>query len=86
MERATWAVGLGALLTLGAWPACVSREHRELRESREAYEACVAEHGEAYSRCKDLSIQLDVASERYEDNARRAWACDPAQQECPTPR
>ena len=29
------------LIGLGAWPGCVTREHRELREAREAYEASI---------------------------------------------
>jgi hypothetical protein len=72
MARVSRAFGIAALIAVGAWPGCVTREHRELREAREAYEECVAEHGEAHSGCKDLRIQLDVASKRYEDNARRA--------------
>lgn len=75
-----------AFVTMVFGAACVTREHRELREAREAHRRCVAEQGEAAPRCVDLQAQLDSASQRYENSSRRAWACDPAQEECPTPR
>ena len=80
--RPRWIATLPALALF----ACVTLEHREVSETRDAYSRCVAEHSESHPDCVALQERLDVAERRYQENARRAWSCDPAQESCPTPR
>ncbi len=74
-----------ALLTMASL-SCVSREHNEVKLAREAYDQCVAEHSASYPGCVSLRDRLLDAQRRYRDSSRRAWGCDPAQEQCPTPR
>ena len=71
-----------ALLLAG----CVTQEHRAVIESREAYARCVEAHSASYGECEALHERQLAEQRRYEENARRAWGCDPAREECPTPR
>lgn len=66
--------------------ACVTQEHQEVSAAREAYARCVAEYSESHPECAALRERLHTAERRYQENSRRAWACDPAQESCPTPR
>jgi len=66
--------------------SCVSREHGEVRAAREAYENCIAKHAKSHSDCGVLQERFLEAQRRYHDSSRRAWSCDPAQEECPTKR
>jgi hypothetical protein len=78
-------VGLGALAAaLSA--GCVASDLRAMERARERYEACVAASGESDPECRALRESYLAAQERYESNSRRAWSCDPATEECPTPR
>jgi len=76
---------LATLLALD-FLACVTQEHSEVSAAQEAYRRCVAEHSELHPDCVALRERLLAAERRYEENSRRAWACDPAQENCPTPR
>ena len=82
-----WArVHLVAILFVLALLGCVAQEHRAMVAAQEAYAQCVREHSEAHPDCKVLKQHQLVEQRRYEQNARRAWSCDPAQEECPTRR
>jgi len=65
---------------------CVYPDYREAGEAKEAYEECVREHGPEHRDCEVLWETYQVKLERYEDNARIRWSCDPTQEECPTKR
>ena len=65
---------------------CASHEHRAVVAAREAYAQCVAEHSETHPDCEVLRQQHLTVQRRYEENSRRAWDCDPLQEECPTSR
>jgi hypothetical protein len=80
--RLTWVAALPALGLL----ACVALEHREVSTLRGEHTRCVADHSEAHPDCVALRDRLDAAERRYQENSRRAWSCDPAQESCPTPR
>jgi hypothetical protein len=73
-----------ALLAAAAAAGCVSQQHDDVIAAREAYERCVAASGERD--CMVLRDRLLAAQERYEADARSAWGCDPATEQCPTPR
>lgn len=80
-----WPVVL--ILTLIAVLAgCVGLEKRQVDAAREALDECEAEHGPDNPECKEIRLRLRDAQERYEEKARRAWVCDPTQDECPTRR
>jgi len=76
---------LATIVALGLL-ACVTQEHREVTAAQDAYTRCIAEHSESHPDCVALRERLLAAERRYEENSRRAWACDPAQENCPTPR
>ena len=73
-------------LCVAAAASCVTHERDEMRAVRDAYEQCVEEQSADAAECSALRERLHTAQERYEDNAQRAWGCNPAQQDCPTPR
>jgi hypothetical protein len=64
----------------------VSQERRDAAAARQAVERCVAEHSESAPECVALRERQLAAQRRYQENAKRAWGCDPAQEQCPTPR
>ncbi len=66
--------------------SCVATEKRDVANAREAVDACHAEHGEGHSRCSHQKQILIDTQQRYEENARRRWGCDPMAGECPRPR
>jgi len=66
--------------------ACLHREHADVEAARQAHLECVAEHSPSHTDCVALEERLLDTQRRYEQNARRAWGCDPAQEDCPTPR
>ena len=74
------AICLVGIFALG----CVSAELRSMTTARADYEACLAEHGERHPDCRALRAVLLTEEQRYEDNARRAWVCDPITAECPS--
>ena len=78
-------LGCAALLLL-ACAGCVHRERRDAVAAREAYTSCVAQHSEQAPECIALQERARAAQQRYQENAKRAWSCDPAQEQCPTPR
>ena len=77
-------------LLLAAMPlalfACVAHEQEQAAAAQNAYGECVARHSKTYPDCVALEERLLAAQRRYQENSRRAWACDPAQEQCPTPR
>jgi hypothetical protein len=66
--------------------ACVAQEQAQAAAAQKAYGDCVAQHSKAYPDCVALEERALAAQRRYQENSRRAWACDPAQEQCPTPR
>jgi hypothetical protein len=66
--------------------ACVTVQRRDAETAREAYAACVARQSEDAPECIALQQRALAAQQRYQDDAKRAWGCDPAQEQCPTPR
>ncbi len=76
---------LTMLLAL-ALGACVTQQHQDVTQAKADYDRCVAAQGETDPDCVALKHHLLAAESRYERNSRRAWACDPAQEQCPTPR
>ncbi len=82
-----------ALVRLGARAAvvlviggCVAGPHAELEEARDAYRECRSKHADDASACASERQAYETAAERYERLSRQAWGCDPAQEDCPTPR
>ncbi len=75
-----------ALLLVAGSFACVAQERRDVSDAQDAYRRCVAKHSESYPDCVALKERLMATQRRYDENSRRAWACDPAQEQCPTPR
>lgn len=72
-----------ALLTAGAF-ACVGAARDAAAEARARYERCVAAAGERACRAEK---ERALAAERtYQEQAQRAWGCDPSQPDCPTRR
>jgi len=79
------AVAVACIVTLGG-AGCVHLEKRAVEDAQAELDACQAEHGVDDPACREKRLALKSAQERYEQAARRAWACDPTQSECPTPR
>jgi hypothetical protein len=71
------AVGLLAV-------GCVSGVRDDALAARGAYERCVAADGERA--CRAQKERMLAAERAYQEAARRAWGCDPAQPDCPGPR
>jgi hypothetical protein len=84
MRKAAAAVA-AALAGIGLL-GCVTREQREVSSLRDAHARCLAEHSESHPDCVALRERLNAAQQRYQESSRRAWACDPAQDDCPTRR
>jgi hypothetical protein len=81
------AAGAIAIAAASALPAgCVFREQSEARRARDAYRACLGRHAGDTSQCDPEWQRYLAAVERYEETSRRAWGCDPVQEECPTRR
>jgi hypothetical protein len=66
--------------------ACVSSEQEHAAAAEKAYRECVARHPRSSPECASLEERMLAAQRRYQESSRRAWACDPAQEQCPTPR
>jgi hypothetical protein len=81
----TARLACAALLAL-ACSACVTEQRRSADAAREAHAACVAQQSEDAPECVALQERALAAQQRYQDDAKRAWGCDPAQEPCPTPR
>jgi hypothetical protein len=77
---------LGPVLSTTLVFGCVSNELESMEHARARYEECVEAHGESDRDCRALRAGYLEAQKRYETNSRRAWSCDPATEECPTPR
>jgi hypothetical protein len=73
------------ILALGLL-ACVTQERRDAADAQDAYDRCVAQHSESYDECVALKDHLLATQRRYEENSRRAWSCNPTQQQCPPDR
>lgn len=84
--RATRLRTVAAALVAALLAACVTRQRDEVAAAREAHRHCVAAHSKSYPDCEVLEARLQTLERQYETSARRAWACDPAQPDCPTPR
>jgi hypothetical protein len=80
------ALGIAASLPALGLLACVAMEHREVSSAQKAHASCVQEHSESHPDCVALEERLHAAQRRYQESSRRAWACDPAQEDCPTRR
>jgi len=65
---------------------CVANEYNEVARIRDAHARCVADRGASDGECDALEQRKLEEERRYHDSARRAWGCDPAQEQCPTPR
>lgn len=76
------ALALGLVTALGL--ACVAREQQRLNDAREEWQRCLERA--APGGCEAERSRYEAANREYEERARRAWGCDPAQEECPTPR
>jgi hypothetical protein len=80
------AIGIAVSLPVLAMLACVAMEQREVSAAQKAHASCVQEHSESHPDCVALEERLHAAQRRYQESSRRAWACDPAQEDCPTRR
>ena len=74
------------ILVLHGLMGCVMAQRQEVMTARSELERCQAEHPKADPECTHLVERLKAAQRNYETRARQAWGCDPAQEECPTPR
>jgi hypothetical protein len=84
VSRLTAALILFVVACVSA--GCVGRQRSEVRAARDAYTKCVAEHDESHPECLSLKARLLEAQRVYEEDARRAWGCDPEREECPRSR
>ena len=75
-----------ALAMLVPMAACVMAERRDVMAAKADLELCQAERSEADPQCLELAEHLKALQRTYEARARQGWGCDPAQEECPTPR
>jgi len=57
-----------------------------MQEAEANLEACIAEKSESHPDCKAARVTYLERQRRYEEISRTAWGCDPAIEECPTPR
>jgi hypothetical protein len=64
--------------------ACASDAHGRANAARADYERCVAAASEG--ECRAERERMLAAERAYQETAQRAWGCDPAQPDCPTPR
>jgi len=85
---ALWLLRGGAFLLLAMTCAsgCVNAEHARVKAAQQEKARCVATQGEDHPDCRALDARIKAAQEAYESRSRQAWGCDPALQECPTPR
>lgn len=81
------AASLVALCGVGlSLQACVTRERDAVRAAREAYDTCIEEHPDDRGDCSLERMRYEAEAERYREKSQRAWSCDLAQSDCPTPR
>jgi hypothetical protein len=66
--------------------ACVTQERRDAAAAREAWEDCRRQPPAGDASCDALAAQYQTELDRYFEASKRAWSCDPAHPECPTPR
>jgi len=64
--------------------ACVSAARDDMQLARDAYARCVAAGGERA--CAAEKARMLAAERAYEEQAQRAWGCNPAHEECPPRR
>jgi len=86
MQRRTTVQLMIALGGMGVGLACVSAEHRKVVDLQEQLARCVEIYSETSRECDEIRGALRVEQQRYEEQAKKAWSCDPAQDRCPTPR
>ena len=86
MGRGGWLAALLATIVASGSLACVANERRNAMKARDAYRACLEEHPGSPGACDGLKARYEAEVRIYEERSHRAWACDPAQEECPTPR
>ena len=79
-----WANAL--VPVLGCVLGCVAAEHREVEAAVLEKERCVSSLSASHPNCLKLAERVKSAQQLYEVRARQAWGCDPAQEQCPTPR
>jgi hypothetical protein len=61
----------------------VYKKFARVSRARETYEACRDANGSAAdSACGAEKARYELELRRYEEAARKAWDCDPAQPEC----
>ena len=75
-----------ALAMLVPVTACLMAERREVMAAKADLERCQIEKSQADPECLEIAERLKTSQQNYEARARQAWGCDPAQEECPTPR
>ena len=75
-----------ALAMLVPVTACLMAERREVMAAKADLERCQVERSEGDPECLEIAERLKASQQNYETRARQAWGCDPAQDECPTPR
>lgn len=64
--------------------ACVSGARDDMQLARDAYARCVAAEGERA--CVAQKARMLAAERSYEEQAQRAWGCNPAHADCPPRR
>ena len=85
-DRKHIRVGAFLLFLVSCASGCVSAEHAEVEAAKQEKARCVATQGETHPECRALDARIKAAQETYEVRSRQAWGCDPALQQCPTPR
>lgn len=81
MSRASAALLIG--VTIAAL-GCVGLSRDRAAEARGRYERCVAAASERA--CQPEKERMLAAQRAYQEDAQRAWGCDPAQPDCPPRR
>jgi hypothetical protein len=87
MRKSTQRSVLAAVAALTAallGLACVSGARSAMAEARTRYEQCVT--GASEAKCSAEKERMLATERTYQENAQRAWGCDPAHQDCPTKR
>jgi hypothetical protein len=82
--RARRARAALSLLTALAGAACVTAARDDVAAARARYEQCVAAANERA--CRAEKERLLAAERAYQEQAQRAWGCDPALPDCPPRR
>ncbi len=77
---------VAAAIACAALLGCIGPDQRAAEAARERYEACVARRSADHPECRAERDAMMAAQARYEQSARRAWGCNPANEECPRDR